>query len=1157
MKILNVYFKNINSLEGENRIDFDKAPIVDAGVFAITGPNGSGKSSILDAVTLALYGETFRFPKPAENVMTNNTAGCFAQVEFVIDGEKYRSSWQVKRANAQADGELMAVEMRLTRVNGEEQILASEPHKVLAQNTELTGMDFRRFTRSIMLAQGDFAAFLKALDVERLDILERIINKDIYADYMQDAYAAVEQTQSKLVELQARLADIALMNDEQLQVAELDLADQKLSFTELKQEKTGLLQLQASLQNLQELEQRIAQLEKAHANEQQQLASAEADLTTIAKSQDVLAFGDGLHKVAEKKAAIEQLDKESAEKQAILQQTQEQLSQVDVDESYFASLPRQDAQVQQQALDALQGQLTQTATDKHSEASLKSVLETQLPEKQQTLATVDAWLAEHEKDHFLVENMPELGRLRTLRQRSQDMQKAMKSFNKTHKNASAASTKNQAGMRALEKEIEDSKKALELLNEELEFIADGHSLDEMLALRVEQKQRVEDFGELLNLAKVYKRFVNKGLSKRFAGLDQTQLDDQLKDKNDQIESAQIIHRFLEKAVYREGLTLRLADDRVKLEDNVPCPLCGSEEHPYAKKLPVVNDSKGAFAEQARLLRSLQAEEKRINQQLTAYNKVMDGNTEHVERINRVRAEWLTLCTRLNAVSDELEIGSFRVMRQRIKVEKKELKEISALIKRFQSKKKEIAKQEVFSIKKEAGLAKLKTKQEALDESGQGRPHEMVVLETELAENMQEESALMKLVSSQLQEVDEKLPNLGRENALYDVLSKRRQDYQGYSMRQNSMTAEIKQMTDKVSVCQQNVQEYDNKLQALEMQMNEQQLSQLYFSVQDQQAELAKLKSANSLLLAELNKQSDALTLQLQGSPYESLEQVQTLLDLSERQGEIQSSFDRLQQNLVKYPADLEALDKQKSAERAHIPATETLEGAVIQLRDKTVKMEIVAQEIATLERQLGEQQQLKQNNAQLLKTIEQQEIALKQAQEEQASMDAEPENIFRRRVQAGVAGKLLSSANSFLDKIGGRYQVASMTSEAGLALEIVDTQQQNIRRAVSSVSGGEAFVVSLAMALGLSETANNGRAIDSLFIDEGFGNLDAKTLYTVVTTLKSLKAHGKTVGIISHIEGIKQQIPTQAELIRQENGVYKVVVHGAVVETAELAAGAA
>nr|WP_305906514.1 AAA family ATPase [Methylomarinum sp. Ch1-1]MDP4519201.1 AAA family ATPase [Methylomarinum sp. Ch1-1] len=99
MKILNIYFKNINSLEGENRIDFDRAPISDAGVFAITGPNGSGKTSILDAITLGLYGETYRFDKPAEHVMTKQTTECFAQIEFAIGEQKYRSSWRVKRAD--------------------------------------------------------------------------------------------------------------------------------------------------------------------------------------------------------------------------------------------------------------------------------------------------------------------------------------------------------------------------------------------------------------------------------------------------------------------------------------------------------------------------------------------------------------------------------------------------------------------------------------------------------------------------------------------------------------------------------------------------------------------------------------------------------------------------------------------------------------------------------------------------------------------------------------------------------------------------------------------------------------------------------------------------------------------------------------------------
>ena len=88
MKILNIHFKNINSLEGESRIDFEQSPFSDTGVFAITGPNGSGKSSILDAITLGLYGETFRFDRPAGHVMTKHTAECFSEIEFSLDNDK-------------------------------------------------------------------------------------------------------------------------------------------------------------------------------------------------------------------------------------------------------------------------------------------------------------------------------------------------------------------------------------------------------------------------------------------------------------------------------------------------------------------------------------------------------------------------------------------------------------------------------------------------------------------------------------------------------------------------------------------------------------------------------------------------------------------------------------------------------------------------------------------------------------------------------------------------------------------------------------------------------------------------------------------------------------------------------------------------------------
>ena len=112
MKILNIHFKNINSLEGESRINFEQSPFSDTGVFAITGPNGSGKSSILDAITLGLYGETFRFDRPASHVMTKHTAECFAEIEFSLGGEKYQSSWHVQRAEGDPESELMPSEMQ-------------------------------------------------------------------------------------------------------------------------------------------------------------------------------------------------------------------------------------------------------------------------------------------------------------------------------------------------------------------------------------------------------------------------------------------------------------------------------------------------------------------------------------------------------------------------------------------------------------------------------------------------------------------------------------------------------------------------------------------------------------------------------------------------------------------------------------------------------------------------------------------------------------------------------------------------------------------------------------------------------------------------------------------------------------------------------------
>jgi exonuclease SbcC len=136
-----------------------------------------------------------------------------------------------------------------------------------------------------------------------------------------------------------------------------------------------------------------------------------------------------------------------------------------------------------------------------------------------------------------------------------------------------------------------------------------------------------------------------------------------------------------------------------------------------------------------------------------------------------------------------------------------------------------------------------------------------------------------------------------------------------------------------------------------------------------------------------------------------------------------------------------------------------------------------------------------------------------------------------------MADRLLETANLFLNKISGRYILHKKKSEQGLALEIEDTYQKNIRRLPKTLSGGESFVVSLSLALSLSEQANNGKSVDTLFLDEGFGNLDEEALYMVMSTLKSLKAHGKTVGVISHVKGVMDRIDTRIEMKKEANGL--------------------
>jgi DNA repair protein SbcC/Rad50 len=150
---------------------------------------------------------------------------------------------------------------------------------------------------------------------------------------------------------------------------------------------------------------------------------------------------------------------------------------------------------------------------------------------------------------------------------------------------------------------------------------------------------------------------------------------------------------------------------------------------------------------------------------------------------------------------------------------------------------------------------------------------------------------------------------------------------------------------------------------------------------------------------------------------------------------------------------------------------------------------------------------------------------------------------FRSIAQRRTLDLPLRYANVQLNQIAGRYVLARVPES--LNLVVLDRDMGEERRSVHTLSGGEMFLVSLALALGLASLTSNRLRIESLFIDEGFGSLDPETLNTAMGALMSLEAQGRKVGIISHVPEMADAIPVQIRVVKGRNGASRIVVPGA------------
>lgn len=243
MKVLAIRGKNLASLAGEFEVDFMAEPLKSAGIFAITGPTGSGKSTLLDALCLALYDNAPRNSRATENIeitdvkenttkhtinhtinqkdsrtiLRRGAADGYAEVDFVsLGGETFRSRWSVRRSRDKVEGKLQSIDFRLTNLSANTEIQGRKT-ELLAKIVELVGLTFDQFTRAVLLAQGDFATFLKATQKEKAELLEKLTGTEVYSRISASIYQKSKTAEQNLALLNERIKGIELLSDDDLE----------------------------------------------------------------------------------------------------------------------------------------------------------------------------------------------------------------------------------------------------------------------------------------------------------------------------------------------------------------------------------------------------------------------------------------------------------------------------------------------------------------------------------------------------------------------------------------------------------------------------------------------------------------------------------------------------------------------------------------------------------------------------------------------------------------------------------------------------------------------------------------------------------------------------------------------------------------------------
>ncbi len=1243
MKINAIRIKNLASLEGITEIDFTSEPLASAGIFAITGPTGAGKSTLLDALCLALYGKTPRYLQAKEmgieihdvqgstmsqddvrGILRDGTSEGFAEVDFIgVDGHNYRSTWSVRRARNKAEGSIQASTISLKNVSTNTD-LPGKKAETYKEIERLVGLNFEQFTRSVLLAQGEFTSFMKASKDEKSSLLEKLTGTHIYSEISKKVFENYRSQEQLLRELNIRREGITTLSEqefkdfeEQKQLLTKQIDSLSKEFEALSKEiswheqfilmqnskEAAVLHLQKTNELVVQSESRknkLFQVEQAQTTRtwhdallynQNQLVEQNETLATLNSTILILKSKKETLDEAFKKNNLSftqalELQKEALPKLAEARKLDTLLSE----------------KVKQQETAKSELQIAQAKYENHQKESIQKKME--IARLATEINSIEEWktkfetkkaIAEH-KD-LIVSKLSDAEKLVVLQKEATEIKKALDekiTFTTLKiKTDSADFEKLESDYQIHQKAFDKESNAVLLIPiEQIQLEKD--ETDSLLNTTLEAQSL---WTILYNLTVDYETLVQK---KEKDVVSILQKKEQLQHLKIKLERDLITKESSEKVVQKARLSATESVEHLRLQlvDNEPCPVCGSKEHPFVSDNPqlekVLTTLEELHQQNEKAYLVTFGETNRLEQEVKGLTEVIQQQEVEISTKNSSieikNNEW-------NLISNSIDFQNSTIaersnwLEEKVKNLREKQLNLQLQIKTYSEQKNQLEKQKVV-------LNKLKEDKDLCHNNLKDSKNQLAIY------NQQMESLDKELLQSKsaLTEIKNNLSSYFITSDWMEKWTEKPTDFVSsivsFTKEWKSKSEKLEEVKNQHSLLSSNLLQLKNQEKSLE----EEVLQKTNFSKLSEEA-LVKLKTARiaifdgisaelmeekltktinetqqnleetkhnlqqnnvdlviaSTSVKEVSTGISKLALEVENSKTKiqnwlndynlKFQQTFTLLELKELLNftsdwitNEREFLNSLEEEKTKANSKLHDITKKFEAHSSKRPSERTWEDLKVLHENVKLQNENSKQEKTTIDFKIHENEINKLKIGNLLKEIANQAKTTDNWSKLNEIIGSADGKKFRQIAQEHTLEVLLSYANIHLQVLTSRYKIERIPTTLGL--QVVDLDMGDEIRTVYSLSGGESFLVSLALALGLASLSSNKMKVESLFIDEGFGSLDPNTLNSAMDALERLHNQGRKVGVISHVQEMTERIPVQIRVSKKASGRSKVEITG-------------